>query len=528
MDAANCSQTLEILDNGIKAPLYSDRQVVRASDLMLDRESHDEALARMRRLLHGWGIVSGFDLIQDEEGQRLVIGEGYGISPSGAEVFLPEAVEIGELIDLITQTCGQKNPGCEVFDDASANKAFAAAAAENAGLGAWLIARPTSRTTSPRAAVPEGCDNPGNQMLNTRRCHQVQFDLLCSLPSDKLYSVPPCDETDPYICAGEKLGIRRGVPFQSAETLGSSGDYIVLGYLQLVEGRVEPQPYNRRPLLPTQVMQDWLMSCLCPVLHAPAPEPTPEPDPDPVDDSTDDTPDDDTSRPGKGVSWADILTDFETLHGKDIYDTDPQVDLEDLLNDGHTDPVPDLMRLMGPMVIEKFQNDGIDGPVAFLEADIDVLAMMTGIEPSRLLQFRQGFVKYEANWATIGMDRGAIVNAGGAASVAANRKYGASWDTFERKMTDAGLRTNWTEAGNTAATEAARGARAPSMSAEPMLTAMTGSSDDLVAKGYASPADVVAASNEALAADLGVSANEAAVIKMDLMRFTSMMGGGVI
>ena len=45
--------------NAVVTPLYFDRQVIQAEDLNLDRTSHDRELARMRRILHGWGVVAG-------------------------------------------------------------------------------------------------------------------------------------------------------------------------------------------------------------------------------------------------------------------------------------------------------------------------------------------------------------------------------------------------------------------------------------------------------------------------------------
>lgn len=517
MDAQTCSKTVEIIDTGVKSPLYSDRQVVRASDLSLDRESHEAALMRMRRLLHGWGIVNGFDLIQDEQGQKIIIGEGYGVSPSGQEVFLPEAIEINDLVPSIREACGKEDPGCEMISEETMATALAVAAAENAGLGAWLIARPVARATSPRPGVPQGCDALGNAMLNTRLCQQVQFELLCGLPSDKIYAVPSCADLDAYICSGEKIGVRQSLPAETPIAPGSAGDYIVLGYLQLVDLRVEPMPWNRRPLLPTQVMQHWLMACLCTIVHAPD-DPVVDEDPTP-DTGNNDTGNNDTGngapRPGI-VTWADIIQDYgNRFPGEYVFELEPQRDLEDLLNDGHTDPVPDFMRLLGQARIEKMQLDGILGPADFLAADLGALAAATGLDTRMLLQFKQGFLTYQTEWSGIGAASGDV----------AGPRFGESWAEFEGNVAAKGMRTNWTEAGAGTSAGATSGARPVSLTTEPILTAMTSSSADLAAKGYSGPVDVIMASNETLAADLGVSPQEAAVVKTDLMRFAGMMGG---
>ena len=93
-------------------PLYFDRQVIRASDLTLDRDAHDAALMRMRRLMHGWGVVSGF-IPEKRDGDTFVISPGYGISPSGAEVFSPREILLKELAKQISVACQCDEEGGE-------------------------------------------------------------------------------------------------------------------------------------------------------------------------------------------------------------------------------------------------------------------------------------------------------------------------------------------------------------------------------------------------------------------------------
>src|SRR3954454_14094052 len=83
--------------NGTNRPLHQDRQVLRASDLTLEQATQDQMLARARRHLHGWGVVSGF-VPTVAESNVLQVGPGYGLTPLGDELFLPQQVALNDVI----------------------------------------------------------------------------------------------------------------------------------------------------------------------------------------------------------------------------------------------------------------------------------------------------------------------------------------------------------------------------------------------------------------------------------------------
>ena len=147
--------------NGVVTPVYSDRQVVRASDLTLDRESHDAALARMRRLLHGHGIVSGLvPEARETAPDEIRLSPGYAVAPSGAEIFLPEPVLLRDLAARIAAVCGPGGTPCEDVTEAAQRKARAArVAAEDSSVtrgASSTMCRADCGTLVPRPRWPLG------------------------------------------------------------------------------------------------------------------------------------------------------------------------------------------------------------------------------------------------------------------------------------------------------------------------------------------------------------------------------------
>lgn len=484
MTSQDCVHVLADPKNGVVTPLYSDRQVIRASDLTLDRASHDAALARMRRLLHGWGIVSGFDPVAMPSQDAVTLGAGYAVAPSGAEIFLPEPVVLKDLHSRVMLLCGPGDQGCEDITEAAQMSSLVRGIAASASLGAWLIARPATNAAEPRPGVPQGCENPGNMQLPTRLCHMVQLELLCELPPEKLLTVPTCAEVDPYVCGTGKQGQVLANPFP--QPAADAEDYVVICYLQLRDGLVEPVLQNRRTLLPVSVLQDWLRACVCPVVHAPQPVVTPPDEDDPV-----------LGEPPRGpvVGWDVYIPDIEPAD-RYVGGTAPDIVLPD---DGHTDPPPFIYRERDR--IRRMPRLGIDGPEKFMEMDVADIVILTGMSAATVLSIRQELVTSADLW---------VAETG---EVPVSR----TWDDFNSAMSGNGVSTRW------GATDVAPVIN--SVKEQPFITRLVASPAELTAKGLDSPAAILAKDNAALADILGVSPEDAAAVKTDLMRFTPLMGG---
>ncbi len=338
--------------NGVVSPLYFDRQIVRAEDLTLDRSSHDAELMRMRRLLHGWGIVAG--LIPVTDGKTLTVTAGYAISPSGEEVYLTKPLRVDDVIERIWKCCGPDAPGCEL--DAGDKERDAADT-----VTAWLIARPTRAELDLRPGVPAGCAHPANSLMPSRVCEGVGLNLICDLPELHLPKRVSCADLSAYVCGNPKTGFE---PLPMPAPVAPEDDFVVIARIVAGHEGVVIHLDERRALLPVSILQDWLTTCVCGLLTR-ASEPTPsEPaEPEPTQPEP--------GRGGRDIDWTDF-TDRLRENGV-IIQPDP----------GVVDPPPPDV-LLEAETIKQLTEAGISGPVAFLNEDPARIAEVTGLNADKL------------------------------------------------------------------------------------------------------------------------------------------------
>lgn len=251
--------------NDVVTPLYFDRQIVRATDLMLDRTSHDEELERMRRLLHGWGVVAGFAFVKlESEKGNLTLGKGYGITPNGHEIFLTKPVELTDLIKRVQECCGPDSAGCDVVDDAE-RLAIAANHAKGFTVG-WLVARPHYTDSDYRTGVPDGCQHPANTLLPARRCEGIRFDVVCTLNYPHVQTPKSCEDLTDWMC---KVPATGRVPLPMPGMVDDKDDFLVLAKIRIEDGEQHITYEDRRLRLPVSILQDWVSACMCAVKPAP-------------------------------------------------------------------------------------------------------------------------------------------------------------------------------------------------------------------------------------------------------------------
>jgi hypothetical protein len=254
------SGMLLFAQNGTNRPLHQDRQVLRASDLTLEQATQDQMLARARRYLHGWGVVSGF-VPTVAESNVLQVGPGYGVTPLGDELFLPQQVTLEDVITALILCCGPGAEGCEQIDP----EMIARHRAEPAiiTVTGWLVARPGSRDASPRAGVPQDCAHPASILLPSRRCGGVEFAVMCTLPPTHQPRQPACEELMPFVCGSERTG---GPPLPWETPLPAEANFLVIARLTATLNGLTATTDARRALWPVSLMQDWIGSCICPLL----------------------------------------------------------------------------------------------------------------------------------------------------------------------------------------------------------------------------------------------------------------------
>lgn len=273
MAQQNCITELLTLKNGLKSPLYFNGQVISAEDLTLDRTSHDAELWRMRRLLHGWGVVAGFIVLLEKD--QLKILKGYGICPSGAELYLPDIVILSDISQVLLKACGPGAAGCDLEAEPRD---------ENAPLTGWLVARPVNTATAPRAGIPQDCTHPGNLLFPTLNCGAVRLELHCSRPPGHPGQVLGCEKLTSFLCSGAPIAMPAAHP---------APDLLVLGRIRVEDGVLLSDYDGRRHLYPVSLIQDFLSACQCDSVQ-------PEPE-EPAPDSGGGRP-----RPG-GFDWSDLF-----------------------------------------------------------------------------------------------------------------------------------------------------------------------------------------------------------------------------
>lgn len=247
--------------NGLVTPLYFHRQVIRAEDLTLDRASHDAELARMRRLLHGWGVVAG--LVPVIHGGILHVSKGYALTPTGDEVYLTSDISVEAILAAVLGCCGTAGPGCDL---PGAESTAAAAAAESTPVTAWLIARPTREDAEPRPGIPDGCAHPANALFPSRRCAGVRLGLLCALPPSHTEATRPLEELAGIVCGPQDAGAGPAA-LPMPEIPGPEANFVVLGRLVVQHGAIGLSTDDRRTLLPLQTLQAWVRTQTCSALY---------------------------------------------------------------------------------------------------------------------------------------------------------------------------------------------------------------------------------------------------------------------
>ena len=341
--------------NGVLTPLYFDRQVVRAEDLTLDRTSRDAELARMRRLLHGWGIVAGLIPVLHEGG--LVVTPGYGVMPSGEELYLEEALVAEQVIDHVVACCGPEGRGCELPDEAE--RTDGEEIPPDQPVTAWLVARPDRKESSLRPGIPDGCEHPATTLMPTRACGGVRLELRCSLPDGHIPGSLTCAELSDVVCGGGKTP---PAPVTMPPAPGAQSDFLVVARLVVRDEALTVSIADRRRLLPVSVVQDWLASCVCAHLRNP-----PE-----REDTEEEEDEDDVVRP-TGPRWG---TFGDRLRANGF-----EVEEEHFPRRPRIPPI-----VVDVEAVRALELAGIDGPLAFIGADPQTMAEVTGLDLEILTQ----------------------------------------------------------------------------------------------------------------------------------------------
>ena len=216
------------------------------------------------------------------EGERLVVTEGYGITPLGDEIYIPPGTEWPDFRACLESRCGMGGGGgCDDPEGTASPRPGEGAPPDDASvLRAWVVARPHTRVTGHAPSFPDDCGHPGNHTRVNRVCETFRLDIVCDLVAPHAPDPLPCSGVQALVCWGTSGGPAGSVypvalpPPQVEDEL----NYLVLAELQVEAGEVRGVSQAvRRRLLPVELLQRRL-ECLCqtpPVTTSPPSTTTP-------------------------------------------------------------------------------------------------------------------------------------------------------------------------------------------------------------------------------------------------------------
>ncbi len=211
---------------------FFTRQLITAGDLTNEQNYQREKRRLHNRLLHGWGIVCGLNVVATTGSQIVTICPGYALSPQGDEIFLPSEVTF----DLTQFSQGQASP-CTPCGSI-------AVAAIDTTKPFYIAIKYTECLSSPVRVSPIdcGCDDDACEYSRIRD----SFEITCLQTLPETHSET---ENIAQICEAVNNKI---VPCKSCP----NDPWIVLSKITVTSGMLSIDNNDRHILLPTVMMLD--------------------------------------------------------------------------------------------------------------------------------------------------------------------------------------------------------------------------------------------------------------------------------
>ena len=107
-----------------------------AGELRLEQKYQLQRLRRHLRLVHGWGVVCGLNIVPAGQGWELFVCPGYGIGPCGDEIVVPYRYRFNLSDYLWTRPIGARNRRAWIaVESAEDPAAYESAPPEQCGCG---------------------------------------------------------------------------------------------------------------------------------------------------------------------------------------------------------------------------------------------------------------------------------------------------------------------------------------------------------------------------------------------------------
>jgi hypothetical protein len=213
--------------SGLERLRYFPRQLLTADDMRAEQEYFREKQRRHNRLLHGWGVVCGLEVVLDAEAGPLAVCvcPGYALGPFGDEIYVPEAVKLD--LTYCANPKDQCKPRHSISESAGTTVSHPADRSISHRATTYMSQPPSGPIlvmicyaecpTRPMRTLPAGCgcDETACEYSRIRDGFEIQCALkpkhddkatnvqytICEIEKDirhKLPKCPPCP-TDPWV-----------------------------------------------------------------------------------------------------------------------------------------------------------------------------------------------------------------------------------------------------------------------------------------------------------------------------------------
>jgi len=182
---------------------YFPRQLITADDMRAEQDYFREKLRRHNRMLHGWGVVCGCEVVAKNNWQ-VTVSAGYLITPAGDEICIPEDItfDLAQDSPKAYDPCPQPTP-CSPAGGAKAV----------AGNTVYLAVCYSECNTRPVRTHPAGCGCGCDDSACEYSRARESYELVCldELPESYGTTMQNEDEWMKIASAADDAG-KRSIP----------------------------------------------------------------------------------------------------------------------------------------------------------------------------------------------------------------------------------------------------------------------------------------------------------------------------
>src|SRR5438445_7319432 len=189
--------------SGLERLRYFPRQLLTADDMRIEQEYFREKQRRHNRLLHGWGVVCGLEVLLDPQAGALAVSvcPGYALGPFGDEIYVPEPVKL----DLTycarppADPCNPRHPVPQPPERSTLFVMIRYAECPTRPMRTLPAGCGCDATACEYSRIPDGFEIQGG--LKSGQSDEAKTPTICETEKDKKNKLPKCPPcpSDPWV-----------------------------------------------------------------------------------------------------------------------------------------------------------------------------------------------------------------------------------------------------------------------------------------------------------------------------------------